>query len=213
MKTLIAVPALSMVHTDFLQSMLALDKPDSQLMIKQNSLVFDARNSIAWTATQNGFDRVLWLDSDMVFNDDLLNRLNADMDENGLDYVSAFFTTRSAPVRPCVYKSLTWEQEGPHVNAHAEPYVDHPDGLFDIAGSGLGAVLMKVELLEAVVEAFGAPFYPLPYLGEDLSFCWRVGRLGRRMVCDGGISVGHIGTHTYSEEDIIHVYTDSESRA
>ena len=67
---------------------------------------------------------------------------------------------------------------------------------------GFGAVLTKVDLLRAVVDAFGAPFQPLPYFGEDLSFCWRVGQIGRKMYCDGAVKVGHIGTQIFGEADI-----------
>ena len=199
MKTLIAIPAMGWVYVDFMQSMLALKKPDAQLIITQNSLVYDARNNMAWQAIQAGIDRILFLDSDMKFDADLLVRLNADMDEKGLDYVSAFFTSRSEPPKPCVYKSVEYGQADGQVQAHAEPYTDHPSGLFETAGSGLGAVLMKVELIKAVAEKFGLPFQPLPYLGEDLSFCWRVAQIGRKMWCDSSLQVGHVGTHVYKE--------------
>lgn len=197
MKTLIAIPAMSWVYTEFMQSMLALDKPDSQLMVQCNSLIYDARNNIAWAALQNEVDRVLWIDSDMVFEPDLLIKLNADMDDNGLDCVSAFFTTRSADQIPCVYKEVHWEVAEGKVKTFADPITEQPDGLIEAAGMGLGAVLMKTELIKAVVDKFGAPFQPMPFLGEDLSFCWRVNQLKRHMWCDGRIKVGHIGSHIF----------------
>ena len=209
MQTLIAIPAMSWVYTDFMQSMLALDKPDAQLMVQTNSLVYDARNNIAWAAIQNGADRVLWLDSDMSFEPDLLTRLNADMDENGLDCVSAFYTTRSEKRVPCIYKDIHWEIDGERVKTSADPVTECPDVLFEVAGMGFGAVLMKTELIKAVIDGFGPPFQPMPYLGEDLAFFWRAGRLGRRMWCDGRINVGHIGTHIYRRE---HVSDKSEPR-
>ena len=201
MSTLIAIPALSWVYTSFMQSMLALDKQDAQLIVQMNSLVYDARNNISWAAMQNGVDRVLWLDSDMTFEPDLLVRLNKDMDENGLDCVSGYYTSRSADQIPCIYKSIIWESDNNgKVHSEATAIDGRPEGLAKVAGVGFGAVLMKTELLKAVVEAFGAPFYPLPFMGEDLSFCWRVNRLGREIYCDGRINVGHIGTHIYQGE-------------
>ena len=201
MKTLIAIPAMSWVYTEFMQCMLALDKPDAQLMIQHNSLIYDARNNLAWAAIQNGFDRVLWLDSDMSFEPDLLTRLNADMDDNGLEYVSAFYTGRSENAKPCIYKTVQWEQRNGQVYTGAEPVSLYPFGLFVVHGTGFGAVLMKTRLLKAVCDAFGPPFQPLPFLGEDLSFCWRAGRLGASMHCDSRIQAGHIGTHIYKEDD------------
>lgn len=195
MKTLIAIPAMSWVYTDFLQCMLALDKPDAQMIIQKNSLIYDARNNIAAGAIHYGFDRVLWLDSDMYFDADLLNRLNRDMDENGLEYVCGVFTTRSKPVTPCIYKELNYGVDG----KKAIPYTDHPKGLFEIAASGFGAVLMKTDILRRVHERFGDPFVPLEKLGEDMSFCWRLSQIGVKMWCDGSIRLGHIGQCVYME--------------
>lgn len=200
MSTLIAIPALSWVYTSFMQSMLALDKQDAQLIVQMNSLVYDARNNISWAAIQNGVDRVLWLDSDMSFEPDLLTRLNADMDEHNLDMVAGYFTSRSEDMKPCIYKDIIWELDGGKVHSEAVAVDGRPQGIVEVAGAGFGAVLTKVELLKAVIDAFGAPFYPLPYMGEDLSFCWRVKQLGRKIHCDGRINVGHIGTHIYQGE-------------
>ena len=197
MSTLIAIPALSWVYTEFMQSMLALDKQDAQLMLQMNSLIYDARNNISWAAMQNGVDRVLWLDSDMSFAPDLLTRLNADMDEHNLDMVACYYTSRSAEMIPCIYKDVIWEVVDNKVRSEAIPVDEKPKGLTQVAGVGFGAVLTKVELIKAVSDSFGAPFYPLPYMGEDLSFCWRVNKLGRKIYCDGDIKVGHIGTHIY----------------
>ena len=199
MKTLIGIPAMSWVYTDFMKSMLALDKPDAQLMIQTNTLIYDARCNIALAAAQNGFDRVLWLDSDMQFEPDLLVRLNADMDR-GFDLVSGYYTGRTPAMNPCIYKKLEYEINGDEVHAAAIPYIDHPQGLFEIAACGFGAVLTTVDLLKAVIDKFGAPFLPAKRLGEDLSFCWRAGQLGAKMFCDAELNVGHIGTVIFKEE-------------
>ena len=201
MKTFIAIPALSWVYTEFMQSMLALDKKDAQLMIQMNSLVYDARNNIAWAAMQNNVDRILWLDSDMSFEPDLMERLNADMDKYNLDMVAGYFTSRTEAQTACAYKDIIWEVVDNKVRSEAVPLDKRPKGLVEVAGVGFGAVLTKVELFKAVSDSFGAPFYPLPYLGEDLSFCWRVNKLGRKIHCDGDIKVGHIGTHIYQGEN------------
>ena len=194
MKTLIGIPAMSWVYTDFMQSMLALDKPDAGMMIQKNSLIYDARNNIAGAAISNHVDRVLWLDSDMVFGADMLNRLNADMDENGLDYVCGYYTGRKPGAMPCIYRSLEWSNES---GAKATPIGECPEGLFEVAGSGFGAVLIKTELLKAVADIYGPPFLPMPYMGEDLAFCWRVKQIGRKMWCDGRVKIGHIGTSIF----------------
>ena len=200
MKTLIAVPAMGWVYTEFLQALLELDKPDAHISIQKNSLIYDSRNNLAWAAVSRGYDRVLWLDSDMSFDPDLLTQLNADMDENGLDYVCGVFTQRNEKRMPCIYYNIHWENTGTKLITSATPVQDVPAGLFEIAGSGFGAVLTKTAMLKAVGEEYGLPFMPMPGLGEDLAFCWRAKQLGYKMYCDGRIDVGHIGQFTYRRQ-------------
>ena len=101
MRTLIAVPCMDTVHTLFFSSMMNLHKPEgTEIAISCSSLVYTARNNLAKKAIDEGFDRVLWLDSDMVFDADLLDRLSEDMDK-GLQYVCGLFFTRKNPIRPC----------------------------------------------------------------------------------------------------------------
>lgn len=200
MKTLIAVPAVSWVYTEFLQALLELDKPDAHISIQKNSLVYDSRNNLAWVAVSRGYDRVLWLDSDMAFDPDLLTQLNADMDENGLDYVCGVFTQRNEKRMPCIYSNIHWENTGTKLITSATPVQDVPAGLFEIAGSGFGAVLTKTAMLKVVGEEYGLPFMPMPGLGEDLAFCWRAKQIGYKMYCDGRIDVGHIGQFTYRRQ-------------
>ena len=68
MRTLIAVPCMDMVHTFFMTSLLALRKAaGTEVAVASCSLVYEARHTLALKALNDGFDRVLWLDSDMNF--------------------------------------------------------------------------------------------------------------------------------------------------
>ena len=67
MRTLIAVPCMDMVHTVFMASLLQLNKPEgTEIAVSSSSLVYDARHSLAKKALNEGFDRILWIDSDMM---------------------------------------------------------------------------------------------------------------------------------------------------
>ena len=104
MRTLIAIPCLDMVHTLFFASMLSLRKPEgTEVAIASCSLVYESRHTLALKAINEGFDRVLWLDSDMTFDPDMLERFSADLDQ-GLDFVCGLFFTRKNPIKPCVYE-------------------------------------------------------------------------------------------------------------
>jgi len=203
MKTLIAIPCMDTVPVEFMSSMINLKKTeDTFYAVNVGSLIYDSRNSFVATAINKGYDRVLWLDSDMVFEPDLLERLSADMDKNNLDYVCGLYFKRKFPTSPVVYKAITYQNEpGKPVVAKAEAYRDYPEGkLFECAGSGFGAVLTKTEMLKTVWERFGPPFDPLQQLGEDLAFCYRAGQLGLKMWCDSSVIVGHAGKLIYDED-------------
>ena len=104
MRTLIAIPCMDMVYTLFFTSMLAMRKPEgTEVAVASCSLIYEARHTLAKKAMDDGFDRVLWLDSDMTFQPDLLERFAADLDQ-GLEYVYGLFFTRKIPVKPCVYE-------------------------------------------------------------------------------------------------------------
>lgn len=203
MKTLIAIPCMDMVHTMFMRSLLRMEKTGPcQYGLSMSSLVYDARNTLAKQAVTEGYDRILWLDSDMEFDPDLMKRLSARMDE-GHEFVSGLYFKRKTPIKPVIYKELGYyhnEQED-SVTPFALCYEDYPkDSVFPIAGCGFGAVMVSVNLVKRVAEKFGQPFSPMMGFGEDLSFCSRVTQLGGQMVCDSSIKLGHIGLGVITED-------------
>lgn len=201
MRTFIAVPCMDTVQTSFMVSMLGLMAAgDCQFHNTQSSLIYDARNILAGKAINGGFDRILWLDSDMVFKPDLLIKLSKDLDE-GKEMVSAICFKRKPPFTPTVYKTLEYSEQDNQPIYTLEPYLDYPkDQVFQTAGCGFGAVMMTTDLVRRVAEEFGYPFSPMMGIGEDLAFCWRVNRLGVPIWCDSRIKVGHAGVMTVTEE-------------
>ena len=195
-RVLIAVPALDTMPTQTAYSMLTLkrDCPSRFSFIVRASCA-DARNMLAREAIESGADRVLWIDSDMVFQDDLMLRLGDDLDA-GWDMVCGIYFKRELPVTPVIYKAIT-DNEG------VLPYYDYPrETLFPVAGCGFGAVMTTTRILKRVAEAEEGvgPFTPLPILSEDLSFCWRAKRAGARIGCDSRVKVGHVGVIAYGEQ-------------
>lgn len=212
MKTLLAVPCMASVPTKFLRCLEGLQRvPDTYTVITENTLIHDARNEIASIAITRGFDRVMWLDSDMSFESDLMVRLMQDMDELDAEIVSAVYFQRVPPAKPVIYDEFC------KISPSGEPldsrsgrddwlirvnhYYDYPKNeLFRIAACGFGAVLTTVSLLKTVWDAYGPPFSFLRNLGEDMSFCWRVQDLGIPVWCDSRIPVGHVGQYVYTQE-------------
>ena len=201
MKILIAVPSHDYVHAEFNRSLMQLDRPAGTGFAQiTNTLIYNARNMIAQKAIETGFDRVLWLDSDMVFPHDTLTKLSADMDE-GRDFVSALYFTRKEPIKPCLHKELHWiVKEDGWIDSGATCYYDYPqDQVFEIACCGFGCVMTSVDLLKRMVSISGTPFSPLMGMGEDTTFCWRATQHGEKLYCDSRIKCGHIGQKVYDE--------------
>lgn len=193
-KLLIAVPALDVMPVQSAYSMLTLrrDCPSRFSFIVRASCA-DARNMLAREAIESGADRVLWLDSDMVFGHDLYERLSADLDA-GWDMVCGLYFKRELPATPVIYSKIG-------MSCKAEPFMNYPrDEVFPVAGCGFGAVLMTTKLLIEADAYDPAPFTPLEGLSEDLSFCARVNAIGARIACDSRVKVGHVGQFVYGEE-------------
>lgn len=202
-KILVAIPCMDFVNTEFFQSMLSITKPDGialKYCISRSSLIYDARNQLAQSAIDMGAERILWLDSDMLFPPDIIKQLSADLDE-GRDFVTALCFTRKNPIKPVIYDSTGYTQDGNRLTPYANPYFNYPkNDIFTIAGSGFGAVMITTKLLEDVYETYGAPFAPQPGFGEDLSFCRRCEEMGVEMWCDSRVKVGHVGYTIVTEE-------------
>ena len=191
-KVLIAVPALDVMPTQTTWCLLNLKRDcPSRFSFIVRASCHDARNMLAREAIDSGVDRVLWLDSDMVFNDDLMIRLGADLDA-GWDMVHGIYFRREIPTSPLVYKSIDGE------TGKTEVWKDYPkDSLFKSAGGGFGAVMLTTELLKKVGDY---AFTPMKHMSEDLSFCARAQAVGARIACDSRVKVGHVGQIVIGEQ-------------
>ena len=200
MKTLIAIPCMDMVQTEFVRSLVGMKTAGQvQYAFSQASLVYDGRNTLASMAIDGGWDRVLWLDSDMSFRADLFEKLSADLDE-GRSCVTGLYFSRKRPIRPIVYRDVGLDRSGPEPVPRAQNYEDWPENqVFPVAACGFGAVMMETELLRKVRERFKLPFSPVLGFGEDLSFCMRVSELGETIYCDSRIRLGHVGVSLFDE--------------
>ena len=202
MRTMIAVPCMDTAWTDFTRSCVGLElSGDVQWTTCQSSLIYDARNKLAEIAIDGNFDRVLWLDSDVVFDRFLFRRLSEHLDL-GREMITGLYFGRKAPIRPMIYRELqlTRDENGSE-RAAAENFDGYErDSLFRVAGCGFGAVMMTVDLIRRVRDRFGLPFFPAQGFGEDLAFCRRVSALGEEIWCDSSIKLGHVGLSIIDED-------------
>ena len=193
-KILIAVPCMDMVSARFAQSLATLQKNgECSVSFLIGSLIYDARNNLAAMAVQNEVDYILWLDSDMVFPPNTLIRMLKVLEEHKeVDILSGLYFRRGHPFTPVLFSKLEVNEENV---LEWEGYDEVPAELFEVAGCGFGAVLMKTDCLLdiAAKEGGGNWFTPLANAGEDCAFCIRARENGYRIFCDPTIEFGHMG--------------------
>lgn len=191
---MIAIPAMEMMFSwtvQCLEKLRRVGETETEFVIRAQ--VDTARNILAKKALEGWFDRILWIDSDMSFEPDLMERLSADIDD-GWDVVTGVYFKRTFPVEPVIYKALDMEKE----RDRAETYWDYPvDSVFQVAACGFGGVMMRTDILLPLKEA---PFDCYPGMSEDLSFCARMAQEGRKIACDSRVKLGHCGTILFSEK-------------
>ena len=192
-KILIAIPCMDMVHSAFMESLLGMRREDCMIAIARSSLIYDARNLLAQKAVKEGYDRILWLDSDMMFHGDLFYKLSADLDEGyGFAYGD----------RPLTLGICSATGNGNNtVPVKTYSSGDYPkDTIFEIAACGFGGIMMETSIVSEMYKRFGAPFFPISGFGEDLSFCRRCSEMGVKMYCDSRIKLGHVAQYVVDED-------------
>lgn len=165
------------------------------------------RNLIV-VATQKhwqGASHILWLDTDIYFEPDLLLRL--------LVHKKPIVCTnyyRKAP--PCLPVATSRDREGV-----LRPVYQDPDksGLEGVDGSGLGACLTRVKIFEKIKFPWFENSYREPppgvadkdlvcgkiLIGEDVYFFRKAKWAGLKVYCDFSAKIGHIGDYIYDWRD------------
>lgn len=188
MKLLIAIPTMDTVPVQFMQSLIRLtqklsaDGVDYTVAIESGTLVYMARDRLAGRAVNQGFSHVLWLDSDMVFEPELLE----DLQFSGKDFVTGIAHGRRKPFGSCLFKNIDLN--------HLELWTldEYPNDTFEVAGCGMACCLMTTEVVKQVMIANGTAFTPLPQYGEDISFCKRAAALGFKIYAEPTVRLGHV---------------------
>lgn len=197
-KYLIAIPTGNYMPAMTVASLMYMNRVGlSRTTFIQNSLVYDARHMLIQEAIDTEADRILFIDSDMTFKPDLMERLAADMDA-GRDFVTGLYFRRTFPVNPILFKTVDYvEGKDKSILYSAYPR----DGIFEIEGCGFGCVMMSMRLVKDVLNRYHHPFTPIDgVFGEDISFCWRVKQAGYKMYCDSRIKAGHVSSVVVAEE-------------
>jgi hypothetical protein len=158
-----------------------------QMGMTERMVVHWARNDLARKVrthvneyTGELFSHVLWLDDDSIFNPDLAVYLSRAPE---LDVVSALYFGRGTRNLPVVYVKDNTDDPYKHF-----PLIEMPSKLCEVDAIGLGACLMRRDVLDRMPE----PWFSFQDAGEDIYFCVHAKRAGMHIYCDGSYMLGHL---------------------
>jgi len=177
----------------------------------------DGRNKVVELFLDNypQVEWLFWVDTDMGFHADTLERLMAAADPEDRPVVGALaFTQQEAEsdgmggwrcrAAPTVFD---WAHEGDKMGFAVRWNYAH-DILTRVAGTGSACILVHRSVFERIEEKYGRAWYDrVPnasmgqILSEDLSFCLRAGTLGIPVHVHTGVKTSHQKTLWLAEDD------------
>jgi hypothetical protein len=163
--------------------------------------VSSSRNSVTGKFLDNyDAEWLWWIDADMAWDHDALERLMAVADKESAPVVGGLcFGATGDTLFPTIYQ-LTATDDGPRV---VRSWDYEQNAVLQVAATGAAFLLIHRSVLEAVRDkGFNAAF---PWfqetelagdpVGEDITFCLRVGMCGFPVHVHTGIEVGHHKSH------------------
>lgn len=206
MKIAICLPCRDMVNTSFAYDLArmmanwsAKNVPNGhQLLIytSQGTLIVNQRADLARNAIKDGADYILWLDTDMRFPKDTLDRLLA----HKKPIVAANYATRRLPVDTVAFKL--------HENGGWETVkTGGKTGLEKVEAVGMGVMLTDTKVFKEMPTPWFSITYhenSSEYSGEDIYFCYKANKLGNDVLIDHDLSreVRHIGSFEFGHEHV-----------
>lgn len=168
----------------------------------QNSLVYDARETLVDQFLKSECDAIMFIDSDMVFHPKSVEILSY----HNKPFITAKAFKRVAPYQPCFYNKVEILEDG---QIYLESPVEYPQGLMRIQGAGLACALIKREVFEKIEKPY---FFPTQNLGEDLSFCLKLKNAKIEMFVDLALQFGHLTQEIILEEHFQRIYQSEKAR-
>lgn len=189
MKILLGMPSVGMIPSKTVISLLAtVERGKVDPMIVTGSLVYDSRDAIARYAVDNGYDYVLYVDSDMVFNAEDLKRLLA----HDVGICSGLYVSRQGERKNIAYSKIITRRRFPY----RKPELindNQSSGFGSVAAVGFGFCLIKTSVIKSMFKYYKSLFEPCKGLGEDAAFCYRARRIGFKTFLDRDVKLGHLG--------------------
>ncbi len=165
------------------------------------------RNQMATDALAAGFEETFWIDADIDFHPDAVERLRS----YALPVVSGIYARKGA--RAIAAQTLPGTTKFGMGKGTALCEILYAATGFLHVRREVYATIQQKLALPVCNEAFGRPTVPffLPmirqyegghwYLGDDYAFCERARQCGYKIMADTSIRLWHIGEYAYGWED------------
>lgn len=189
-RILIGVPTVGMMDHRFWKTTMMLNIPyQHAIETVPRKRTEDARNELAELALKHGMTHLLFLDDDMIFDD---QHMITKMVAHNVDVVGVRAYTRAYPHYPCVF----YKPE----NTEFYKEVDFEScGLREVEAIGASCTLISTEIFRKMEY----PWFEFPSakilgrddqkFGEDVNFCKKAKKNGFKVFCDTDIEISHIG--------------------
>ena len=163
--------------------------------------VAENRNYLVVQAQRNGSEYILFIDDDMTFPPDTLERLLAHKKE----VVGVNSYSRCLPLSSTV-GLLDKNGEYLRPEHHTAWECRIPKELFKCYFVGAGVLLIDMKVFEQIEKPYfefttykKGEFKGMVKVGEDGSFCEKVKKAGGEIWCDGSLPIFHIGEYLYGK--------------
>lgn len=172
---------------------------DFQILVAERGFtIAENRNYCVVQAQKNASNYLLFIDDDMTFNADTLERLLA----HKVDIVGVNSMSRCLPLHTTV-GLMNEKGEYKHPDKYPEWEMKIPDTLFKAYFVGCGICLIDVRVFQIIKKpyfAFKMGKSGQIIHGEDGSFCENAKKAGIDIWCDPQIEVGHLGEYEYKKQ-------------
>lgn len=170
------------------------------LVAERGYTIAENRNYCAVQALKNSSDFLLFIDDDMVFPADTLDRLLY----HGKEIVGVNSYSRCLPLAPT---TGLMDDKGnyKHPNKYPAFEMKIPDELFKAYFVGCGVCLIDMRVFGIIKKpwfAFIGGNDGQVIHGEDGSFCDKARKAGVDIWCDPTIPIGHLGEYEFKQEQL-----------
>lgn len=170
------------VSSDFLRSLTMLKKPpETEIIHAVSGPIHEMRNLIVIRAMELGCTKLLFIDADHAFTEDLAFRLIG----RNVPIVGALCFKKLPPFDPTL---LTGE---PH---KCTTLYEWEEGLIEVTATGTGCLMVDIEVFEEIDYPW-FEWVRLPggrEVGEDVGFCYKAKEKGYKIHVDTTVEAEHL---------------------